>query len=212
MNSMDSIVSRTSQPSLKIPGFTAEDVSDAVSKITFAPVHGGFDLVQSLSRNQQQVQESLDAVSDEGGSAGGWPITMLPIPSGSSSSRSDVGVFAIESLSDLETDGTTFRTIRFKNPYYQVGGRTYSIGTASPTVSLTVIVDNTPILIYLRISLTGSTPSASLQYTSSLSGLQSVQGTSLEWYCLPLYFLSSEGNLTCDFRSMVNIQAAEFSY
>lgn len=117
---------------------------------------------------------------------------------------------------DVATDGGDSNPGRFelataddgnsytlKNPYYDIGGRTYAVPG-----SLSVALDYTGI-VALWIDLSRPAPSASLSRFGSLSDMQAAQ-QNYGGYVLPLYQLE-EGSVVCDFRIGPPAVAWEFT-
>lgn len=95
---------------------------------------------------------------------------------------------AIPGCFDLESLGDNTYTV--KNPYYNVGGKTYMAAVSSVTIKDGIMA--------LNISLSSAFPSTALVIYQSVAELQNAQkhaGT----YILPLYKFA-DGNIECDFR------------
>lgn len=91
-------------------------------------------------------------------------------------------------------------TATFKNPYYDIGGKTYemSSGSEEEDVSLENIKGGS--IIYIKISAEGSGTGAELGTVMSLRELQSIQESDMSHYTVPLYKIQG-GSVTCDFRT-----------
>lgn len=95
---------------------------------------------------------------------------------------------AIPGRFDLESLGDNTYTV--KNPYYNVGGKTYVAPVSSVTIKDGIMA--------LIIHLSPTFPSTVLVIYQSVAELQNAQKTA-GTYILPLYKFA-DGNIECDFR------------
>ena len=89
---------------------------------------------------------------------------------------------------DLESSGDNTYTV--KNPYYNVGGKTYVAAVSSVTIENGIMA--------LSITLSSTFPTTALVIYQSVAELQNAQKTA-GTYVLPLYKFA-DGNIECDFR------------
>lgn len=141
--------------------------------------------------------------------------------------KTDVsGRFAIVSISPAEepgNDGENLYAVTLKNPYYDVGGRTYEMQRQSAgeaggdesqeegqeeghIVSVGMVRDGS--IIVLKVSAKEER-TESLTTVGSLSELQELQGD-VAYYTFPLYKLQG-GSVVCDFRTGPTTSMGEFS-
>ena len=111
------------------------------------------------------------------------------------------GRFDIEIESD-EEDETAPSTASFSNCYYDVGGKTYETSVEELELSGGEI-------IALKVTATGSSPSAEIVTYDSLADLQSAQ-MNKDYYVRPLYKIGSEFAIECDFRTGPTFDMGEF--
>lgn len=101
--------------------------------------------------------------------------------------------------------GSDTPVLRFENPYYDVGGRTYVF----ESTAIGVIPSDFTGFVALSINMTGDVPSATVVTFSSLAEMRHEQ-TDYSKYILPLYQLE-DGSVKCDFRIGPPAVAGEFS-
>ena len=108
------------------------------------------------------------------------------------------GRFAISLSEDDESVSASFA-----NPYFDVGGKTYEMQSGtSVTVSGACI-------LALKVTATGTYPSAEIVSFENLSALQNAQASRA--YCIsPLYKLDADFKVVCDFRTGPVIAMGEF--
>lgn len=92
------------------------------------------------------------------------------------------------------------------NQYYNVGERTYQ---ANVTISPSHVA-SLPCVLALKVDLSGSSPSATLQSYASISALQTEQSDT-RFAVTPLYALDATGSVSCDLRNLPRIVSGEFS-
>ena len=88
------------------------------------------------------------------------------------------------------------------NPYYRVGGKTYTAG-----IDTSAIVPGE--ITALRIDASSSQPSATLVSYGDISSLNAAEDD-LRYYIIPLYILGSDSKITCDFRKGAIAVMSEF--
>ena len=108
-----------------------------------------------------------------------------------------------ESETDANTDETTL-TVTMKNPFYQIGGRTYRINQVEVEAELS---DGTGFVCLQPSDASGILGEAEVIVIEDWETLLDAQ-SEVSNYVLPLYQFD-EGTLVCDFRKMVDIQMAE---
>lgn len=91
-------------------------------------------------------------------------------------------------------------TATFRNPYYDIGGKTYEMTAEgeSDAVTLEGIKDGS--IIFIKISAKGSETEAELGTFTSLVELKSEQENKVDYYTIPLYKVQG-GSIACDFRT-----------
>lgn len=93
-------------------------------------------------------------------------------------------------------------TASFSNCYYDVGGKTYETVVGSIELSRGGI-------IALKVTATGTAPSAEIVIYDSIADLQSAQEDRY-YYIRPLYKISSDFAIECDFRTGPTFDMGEF--
>ena len=101
-----------------------------------------------------------------------------------------------------DEDSEPSHTATFSNCYYDVGGKTYETSVEELELSGGEIVA-------LKVTATGSSPSAEIVTYGSLADLQSAQGNK-DYYVRPLYKIGSEFAIECDFRTGPTFDMGEF--
>ena len=97
---------------------------------------------------------------------------------------------------------STSLTASFSNCYYDVGGKTYEAVVGSIELSRGGI-------IALKVTATGTAPSAEIVIYDSIADLQSAQEDRY-YYIRPLYKISSAFAVECDFRTGPTFDMGEF--
>ena len=133
---------------------------------------------------------------------------------GRSAAATDVGRFSVKLKAEEAREGEdqTY-TATFKNPYFDVGGKTYEMAADEtldpPAVSLGGIEDGSIICLKVQASgEVGNDPGTELVAFSSLAELQLTQ-EDMDFYTVPLYKIQG-GKVVCDFRTGPTCSMGEF--
>ena len=93
-------------------------------------------------------------------------------------------------------------TASFSNCYYDIGGKTYEANVGSIELSSGGI-------IALKVTATGTAPSAEIVIYNGIDSLKSAQEDK-DYYIRPLYKISSDFAIECDFRTGPTFDMGEF--
>ena len=134
---------------------------------------------------------------------------------GRSAAATDVGRFSVKLKAEEAREGEdqTY-TATFKNPYFDVGGKTYEMvpeesESEQSEIEIYNVEDGS--IICLKVTASGEVekgPKANLVAFSSLAELQLTQ-EDMDFYTVPLYKVQG-GKVVCDFRTGPTCAMGEF--